>query len=281
MKTLVTHIIHGGRRDSIEKVRCSVDSAAIESVTFEELAFANVLEVRRGGNLGDIVMMTPAISALRRVYPRLKFKMITNEPYGILFDNLPSSPAKPDVVASLEMYPERHPLAWKVPRQQLFATGLGCVIDSGLPTIWTDVEDPLPSDPNVIIAVDATDPRRALPDNIVLELLDRFGGVVVGHLDRSFRVDLRTLMRWLKGAELIITTDNGVSHLAAALTECPVVTVYTTVPPRLRCWGYPNTIPYQHPVCSSCCEKSDEKGCSLICTRIDVNDLYEKVRDVI
>jgi len=236
-----------------------------------------VLAVRRDAGLGDCIMLTPALRALRRSEPHLWLHLFVPEPYCELFDGLEYldgvapieklAPERFDCVADLSSYVERHPLAWSADRIELFACGLGVELEDWIPDCvvradargwidaWLRERHGVTDDTRLIgVVLRGNFPHRSWPRRHVETLtgliaqagftcvvLDRDPRAFVGgrHVINACGLSLGRVAALVERCDVLVTPDTGLLHLAAAVGT-PFVGIFGPVPPHLRAGHYRN-----------------------------------------
>ena len=243
----------------------------------DELRRCRVLGVRRDAGLGDCIMITPALRALRKAEPHLWVHFFVPGPYCDLFHGLAYldgvSPLEDlaverfDRVVDLSNYVERHAFAWSADRIELFGRGLGVEIDDGTPDCvirpqaraWADAwlreRHGVTDGTHLIgVALRGNFPHRSWPRRHVeaFTAVATDAGLACVVFDRDERalvngrqvinacgLALDRVAALVERCDVIVTPDTGLLHLAAALGT-PFVGIYGPVPPELRAAHYRN-----------------------------------------
>jgi len=295
MLSSATHIRHTRRGDIAEKVQVEVsDRTPRQLVDWADLRQLREVAIIRDGHLGDLVMLTPTLRALRFFCPKTNFDLFCDQQYLEVFYGNPVL-ARPlqefqrgsyDAVVDLRAFVERTPDVWTIDRISLFGRAFGISIWDGAPTIRratnfaaasADLLDGLGVEvgaPFVIIGPDASDGHRAMPDKLVEGVCDecRAAGmtpVVVG-MTRGLQVSVGVLVSLVMEARAVVCGDNALYHIAGAFPHMTKsFPILTTVPPELRtCW-YKNCFPAVPAMpCAPCKEARtlpDGSPCLAVC----------------
>lgn len=303
-----TFLDHAGRQHS-ELLSASVPVGPSQIVDHSELVLLNHhgggdVAIIRDGHMGDILMLTPTLRQLKQDLPNLRLHIFCDEPYVPLFTGnhyiescapIPNdiNEVQGDIIANLNRFVERSPEAWITDRTSLFARAFGVTLRDGRPfcrafgntsfipiTVSTAMErygvELRDMGGTVIIAPDASDPRRSLPDVTLERILTALDAhsvkyIVVG-MDRGERVSILDSLLLLTLTRRLLCADNGMYHAAAAAwtwaTPIRARVLFTTVPPELRTkWYGPEIIPIVSSVDCSPCEEKQVDGCTRQCTR--------------
>lgn len=228
--------------------------------------------VVRDGGLGDLLMLLPALRALRAALPRLAVALSCDGRYRGLV-----GPPLVDRVVSLEEgaelalpavelrnFVEGHGQAVSRPRQELFGLGLGVqaapppcaplVVPEALDWIARELRahGVGAGEPLVVAAVAGTSGHRTVdrpPWLEAIRALARSGArVAVVHphpmgyglepvIDLTGRLDVPRLVALVASSAAVLGPDTGVLHVAGSLRK-PAVGVFTTWPSALRLSWY-------------------------------------------
>lgn len=274
-----------------------------DSVTIRQ---SRTLAIVRDGGMGDMIMLTPTLRALAEQFPHVAIHLFTKPHYLPLFqDNPHVNTVYPlneyrkfafDEMVDLQQFAERAPDAYTLDRASLFASAFGIELEDGRPEYtvhpeetgearaWLAAHEVKP--PWFALAPFATDPRRSwdvesarnFANRMVLngwtpvlfhhenEVADYFPGMTT-----CVEPPLRIVAALLREANLVVSVDTGIYHLAAAARELPnsgpfLVVLFGLIAPGLRMKWYTNHLSLyaQEVDCCPCCENPD---CLKTCTR--------------
>lgn len=231
----------------------------------------HVLLLRQMG-LGDMLMLTPTIRALRRDCGK-RVSLITLEKYLPLFDDNPwldrawgfdsyeeagFDAGSYDFFGNLLWWVEFHPDNGQKPRIDLFAEGAGLseLTDHFLDYRVTDAErawaQAAMADwprPVTIIQGGSYALQRRLPQELITGIASGLPGtpLLLGEVDAAMppngralanKTTLREAAALVEAADLVVAPDSGLAHVAGAVgTRC--VVVISTIPYHLRYSYYP------------------------------------------
>ena len=250
--------------------------------------------ILRGGGLGDLLLLTPALRELKQQWPHCNVSLACS-PYmqrALLHnpnvDQLTNrrhaySQAPYDFLADLEGYVERSPKTATVSRSLLFAQALGLTALSDLRLDYT-IEDtdrtwakqvlqPLREGKRPLIAVQphgsnpARHPRAHLMCKAIAAMLEQGWNVVTlgsqtpaegwgASLDLCGQTDVGQAGGIIDAADAYFGMDSGLTHLANALDK-PTVALYGPIHPDLRVAGQTRCealTAYDRVGCDSCAD---------------------------
>jgi ADP-heptose:LPS heptosyltransferase len=227
----------------------------IVAFTAAELSQAATLAIRRDMGIGDLLMLTPTLRALKQRQPDLSISLYCCEHLMCLFDGSPDLTSvhpldtygdeapQYDLSVDLVGWVERSPVRDCLDRTSVFAKALDVALLDGFPSyLVTPAEAAAASDflkacprPWVAVAPLASEGRRCwIPDNLT-DFCKRFyatGGTLfpVHHnLDMDgascfvhkrcqplWQYDLRLLAAILAQMDCVVSVDSGPYHLAAS-----------------------------------------------------------------
>lgn len=240
---------------------------------------STVVEVGAGPaspGLGDLLMMGPALDALRAAGERVVLRVAPDKvPFALLFGLADAVETKPTAPATraLTIVPLWFPKPTaefadpKLARQMTIARQLGiqdpevrlkafrreppAEAAKGLRATFLD-QFGVGLESCAAIAFESGDPRRALPTEYIVQVGDAIkaagltplilGGRAldirrVGFVDLTGRTDPTQAGLILSQVRVAITADNGPAHMAAAWGT-PLVACFTLVDPAARVLGY-------------------------------------------
>lgn len=265
--------------------------------------------VTRDGHLGDLLMLTPSLRLLKQTLPGLRINMYCDLHFQRVFKgnsyvesvSVASARSTKMTTYSVDLrgYVERHPDAQSVDRTTLFGWAFGIEIEDGKADFVVDEEDSEKASKRVsqfshidengryiVIAPDASDPRRALKETFTADLRNRMlaegYSVFVTGLTHGTLVELGELGAILRGAKAVVSADNGVYHLSSAVGDTPTFPLFTTIRPSLRCCWYENCYPIVSPISCSPCDEVPIQGCDASCSAaFDAETIFNRVMDKI
>ena len=263
-----------------------ISPGAVQITDTIKLRGSRNLAIARDGGLGDLLMLTPTIKVIGEDFPDLIMDLFVNKPFIQLFENNPYIhevraltsyvPLAYDAVVDLNHFVEKSPDSSVVDRVSLFAQAFGIKLQDGsIDYYMTDeerawgeqwVEDQGLADRRWCpMGIFATDPRRSWPEGHALELgqllLDAGVVPVYMHNDEALlhaNFDGLDEVRYLVGmttrqkaavlrlARVVVSTDTGVYHLAAAgrgdAVYPVIVVLFGLIAPHLRTKWYKNML---------------------------------------
>jgi len=260
-KRLSRPVIHVSQVDgvgrSVELLRQYRKPFSTKIMSEQDLRMARSVAILRSGGLGDLLMLTASIRALKKEYDHLDIYLYVARHLVPIFDGNPyvhkAAPMEDyvewafDVELDVNHYVERSPLRNDVDRTSLFGKAFGLNIEDGSvdyflrndEVAWAKrwMEDRGIGDNRIGIAPFATDPRRTLePDNVSDFIRDRvsegwdcivfdsgdaaeplFGGLKGVHL--AIGLKIRQVAAILSLCSALLSTDSGLYHLAAGVQK--------------------------------------------------------------
>jgi len=244
-----------------------------------------------GRGLGDILMSTAIIKEIKEKFPDSKLTYSTRPEAKEILEGNPNIDElitknynKTEFLETLDNY-DIHFFLGKMtedyldkrnqqPRIDSMAELFGLNLTKKTPEIYLD-EDELnlgkeyiiPTKRNVVFCIEGVEKFRNWNLNHLKELIrkldkKKYNIIVVGKKELELEEgivnltdkteNLRQLFSIIANCDLVVTTDNFVSHVAAAFGR-PEIILYTTIPYQWRCKYYENAIPIQSSVkCSPC-----------------------------
>jgi ADP-heptose:LPS heptosyltransferase len=225
--------------------------------------------------MGDLIIISAAVEALTKKYPKLRFSWATNSNHRALFDNVPwlsttyqiSSMRGAFDVIDLRAFAERHHAKYQVDRIDLYFDYLlgkrPKEYRYSVPAL-TDAEREwaretlaaVPAPRILVTARSSTTHLRSFPEEQVKELSHRLVeenmSTVLTYntfiqdwpasLNLTGQLDMRRLAAISAECDCVISPDTGMVHLAEAV-ETPHVDLYSSWPPRLRLSHYRYAFP--------------------------------------
>jgi ADP-heptose:LPS heptosyltransferase len=265
-----------------------------------EAAGEGTLLIVRGGGLGDLLLLTPALREIKQLYPTVRLhvacsatnlRVLQHNPYldGVSTRSGAYDLAPYDFLVDLEAYVERHADSATTKRSLLFAQGLGL---SALPderldytvetcdrTWATQVLRPLRKGRRPVIAVQAhgSNPSRhpaVTNTQAVIAAMRKQGWSVVvlggwapqdgwgADLDLSGETNVAQAGGVIAVADAFFGMDSGLTHLANAIGK-PVVALYGPVDSMLRVAGQPHcqTLTEWQKFCDTPCDDTRLARC--------------------
>jgi ADP-heptose:LPS heptosyltransferase len=249
-----------------------------------------------GRGLGDILMTTAIIKQIKKDYPN-SFLTFSTRPEGkeILKNNPHIDSINTDIYNKTEFEKslvnyDKHFFLGKMtedydvkrnqqPRIDSMAEMFDVNLDSKLPEIYLTNEELISTNEyididkiNIVICVEGQEKKRNWRIDYLRDFVKRFDSdkyrlILVGKkeidvdgcVNLSGKTTIRELFSIVSKADLVITMDNFVSHIAAAFNVREII-MYTTIPSDWRCRYYKNAIPIQSPTkCSPCWNKYKNK----------------------
>lgn len=119
--------------------------------------------------------------------------------------------------------------------------------------------------PNIQLVLAGTE-----EDGLYCAEIARGGGLV----DLSGKTTLGELVQLLSGARLLITIDNGNSHLACALGTPLLALFGSSNPVTTGPWGRPEDLIYHKVYCSPCCDKDCREKHHQCMEEITVDEVF-------
>ena len=303
----VTHTYVEDGKVVEEALLATVPQAAPFRVTLMELGRFNVhrggfdLGVIRDGHLGDLILMTAALRTVVETFKRIRLHVFCSERFIPVFDNCKFVTSTRSIEHDLDAtslplmidlrgYVETHERTWETCRPDLFAEAFGFEKAFASTKIVVTKEDRQEARrwlkdaewPKIIIGPDASDPRREIDDSVYRPLLEMDNVLVVGH-KRGAMPPIRVLFALIEQADVVVSTDNAIYHIAGAVTPMTrSIPLFTTVPSYLRCRNHPLVTPLTSDVpCAPCSERCKD-GCEMECTSaFDVEEIERMVTDAI
>lgn len=290
----------------LEKV-VSADSRVL--ISHDELVLDPSVAVLRDGHLGDLLILTATLHEVKRRYPGVKLHVRCDEPYLSVFEGNPDVesvgviPGTPDElecdkIVNLRRYVEDGPEAWTMERASIFAQAFGVELCDGRPRYYMRNESHalmgllgdhgiVMDDPFVVIAPDASDPRRSLSDDVLDAVINRLDKLKVKHIvlgsDRGVDgFDVALAANALAWSKSLICADNGMYHLAEGIIddsgcdeweEIHSQVVFSVVDPALRLRWYQNVVPHVPRISCSPCNEHPVEGCAWGCTSTEAIDI--------
>jgi len=238
-----------------------------------------VINVKRSGALGDVVLTTPIIRRLRRENPDAVINMYTAYP-DVFAGNLhlvtPDDPfPQPSRLIDLDLAYERLPEAHIVQAYMLEAFG-----DVGQPADLTQElffpDRTFFSRDRKYVAVNPTIAgwaNRTLPRSTWVSVVNglRKAGlwpILVGtphetrldcDVSQFTSMDIQTIARFIHACAAFVCSDSGLLHVAGA-TKVPIVSVFTCAKPQTRLPWRNGILGYQ---CTAIVPDLDCVGCLL------------------
>lgn len=256
--------------------------------------FGGSVAIIRSGNLGDLCMLTPTLRELKSQLPGLELHIFCGESFTRVFHLNPHIESCRPLATknvrsltysvSLNAYPENEPDSDKVDRTSLFGRAFGLEISDGQTEFVVTEEDrekadeivaewtnALHSDKLIVLGPDSADQRRNLSNAFVLEFrrlaADAGYGVAVTGNVRGVRPDIGVLAAIMSHpqCEAVVSSDNGVYHLAAAACDTPTFPIFTSIRPELRCCWYENCYPIVTDAACAPCNEDRDRRCAYDC----------------
>ena len=251
----------------------------------EQLAEYNgAVGIVRDGHLGDLLMLTPTIRELKLQLPGLELHVFCEPRFLRVFKGNPYVASSMEmsqqniktVVYSIDLrgYVERVEAAHEIDRTTLFGKAFDIEVSDGKTDFMVEEEDRSQAIDRVntlqhihehgrfvVLGPDASDGRRRLSDEFVSRfeqlMFDAGYSVFVTGTERGELPELGELGAILEMADAIVSADNGVYHLAAAVDAAPIFPIFTTIRPELRCCWYNDCHPIVADIeCAPCSEQS-------------------------
>lgn len=195
----VRHVVveENGVTGYVEVIDSFVPRGMGQLIDHFRLNTAKKILLRRGGNIGDVIMMTPLIRQLHEEYPHLEIHVATQRAFiplletieyitvhdnsNLRTDNMRLLKPMYDEIVELGAFVERSPRQFEVDRISLFGEACGLRIKNGSPLYrikpqeqeWAKEWISTYCDPTLPIlglAPFATDVRRSWPGEYVQEL---------------------------------------------------------------------------------------------------------------
>lgn len=250
-----------------------------------------------GRGLGDILMTTPIIKQIKKEYPNAHLTYSTRSEGREILKNNPYIDAintdlynETEFEKTLVNY-DKHFFLGKMtedytikrnqqPRIDSIAEMFDINLESKTPELYLTEEELLsvnkyinPNKINILFCIEAMEKKRNWREDYLQDLVNRFDKdkynlILVGKnkieitnaLNLTGKTTIRELFAIVSKADLVVTMDNFVSHIAAAF-DIKEIIMYTTIPAEWRCSYYKNTIPIQSPTkCSPCWNKYKNKN---------------------
>jgi hypothetical protein len=271
--------------------------------------FGGSVAIIRSGNLGDLLMLTPTLRELKSQLPGLELHVFCGESFTRVFHLNPHIESCRPLATknvrsltysvSLNAYPENEPDSDKVDRTSLFGRAFGLEISDGQTEFVVTEEDRSKADEIVadwltcenasrliVLGPDSADKRRNLSD----EFVDEFRRIAAdaGYVTfttgnvRGVRPDIGTLAAIMDHpqCEAVVSSDNGVYHLAAAACDTPTFPIFTSIRPELRCCWYENCHPIVTDVACAPCNEDRDRRCKYECVAsIRADEVLRSVED--
>ena len=237
--------------------------------------------------LGDILISTPVVKALKEKYQCRLDYLVRKEAHVLLENN----PYIDNVIskANIQDYELRFVLGMRLedysikrnrqPRVDSMAELFGVNLASKVPEIYFPRKTVIN---RIGISIDSTNPVRSWRDDYLIglcEKLRKFDLHCVGLnsielpsfvTNHTSTQTLREFIELVSTFQFVVTTDSFLSHLAAAF-DIPSVVLYTEIPKEWRCGYYSQTIGIQSPVnCSPCWARQAPKLSQ------EIKECYEK-----
>lgn len=247
------------------------------------------ITVIRNMGLGDVLMMTPSLRALKAKFPQAKITYATSTPYVPMFRGLPyleDCVAIPDMkgvvrnVIDMRGWSEKAPERHEVHRIDVYADYLAVELtDRRLDCVIRDdpknpVADRLtaagrdPSKPLIAAALRGSTPIRSIPrptlkaftaiatalgwQVLLVDSHPGYGWTGEDILDGCGVFKAHELAVIAQQSDVCLSPDTGLAHVAAAVGT-PCVAVYSSWPPDLRLRYYENMYVIWHKdQCSAC-----------------------------
>ena len=280
-----------------------------------------------GRGLGDILMSTAIIKQIRKNNPKANITYSTRpEAHDVLLHNtdlnavISTSYNRTEFEKILDNYDEHYFLGKMTedytdkrnqqPRIDSMAELFNLTLASKKPELFlTEDEKRIgkkhmkDNKINIVFCMEGIEKYRRWRLDYLNELLNKFNEtkynlIVVGTkpievpahvINLTTVTNMRELFGIIYNANLVVSTDNFVSHIAAAF-DIQSVILYTTIPAEWRCKYYKNAIPIQSPVkCSPCnnlysvSADKEHRGCSnngYCIDKLTPKLIYDKIKNI-